>query len=215
MKQGHFAVIFGMALVVASAQVALATSGVTALNEYFALQDPSNAGQGKQDFQNVLNLTDDQKAKLKGIRQSEHDQVQAVRNDASLSQEEKEAKLRAIRESMHQEVFGVLTPDQQQALKQKRAEWHKHDRSGGDLGGLGLTDNQKAQLKSIHQSARDQITALKSDQSLSDERKAQRIGEIRRSTHQQALGVLNLEQQNTLRQRRENHRGRFRCREKP
>ncbi len=53
-----------------------------------------------------LNLTDEQKAKLKPILQDQDQQLKAVRDDTSLSQEQKSAKKKAIHESFHE-------PDQQ------------------------------------------------------------------------------------------------------
>ena len=75
-----------------------------------------------------LNLTDDQKAKLKPILQDEAQQMKAVHDDASLSQEQKHAKMKALHESLHDQINGVLTPEQQakwKQMKQEAMEKHK------------------------------------------------------------------------------------------
>lgn len=69
-----------------------------------------------------LNLTDDQKAKLKPILQDEAQQLKAVHDDASLSPEEKHAKMKTIHESLHDQINGVLTPEQQAKWKQMKQE---------------------------------------------------------------------------------------------
>ncbi len=68
-----------------------------------------------------LNLTDEQKTKLQPIFQDEFQQMKAVREDTSLSREQKRDKMKQIHETFHPQVMAVLTPDQQQKLEQMRA----------------------------------------------------------------------------------------------
>jgi|SRR5215472_3166605 len=60
-----------------------------------------------------LNLTDAQKAQLKPILQSEVQQLQAVKNDSSMSPDQKQAKVSEIRQSYKSQMSGILTPEQQ------------------------------------------------------------------------------------------------------
>jgi Spy/CpxP family protein refolding chaperone len=76
-----------------------------------------------------LNLTDEQKAKLQPIFQDEERQIRAVRNDNSLSQDQKREKIKQIHEANRPEIEAVLTPEQKQKLAQIKAE-HKQKRSG-------------------------------------------------------------------------------------
>jgi Spy/CpxP family protein refolding chaperone len=69
-----------------------------------------------------LNLTDDQKTKLRPIMQDEAQQLRAVHDDTSLSPEQKSAKMKAIRETFHKQINTVLTPEQQAKLKQMQQE---------------------------------------------------------------------------------------------
>jgi Spy/CpxP family protein refolding chaperone len=66
-----------------------------------------------------LNLTDDQKAKVKDIFADAKAKHQAVVNDTSLTDDQKKAKLKELHESTIAKVNGVLTPDQQNELKSK------------------------------------------------------------------------------------------------
>jgi periplasmic protein CpxP/Spy len=78
-----------------------------------------------------LNLTDDQKAKLKPILQDQMQQMKVVREDSSLSQEQKRAKMKSIHESLHDQINAVLTPEQQAKFKQMRQEqMEKHKGMG-------------------------------------------------------------------------------------
>jgi len=69
-----------------------------------------------------LNLTDDQKAKLKPILQDNMEQIKAVRENSSFSEEQKHAKLKSIHDSMHDQINAMLTPKQQAKFKQIRQE---------------------------------------------------------------------------------------------
>ena len=75
-----------------------------------------------------LNLTEDQKAKLKPIFQDQAQQLKAVRDDTSLTPEQKAAKKKAIHETTHDQINAVLTPEQQEkfkTMKQEGMEKHK------------------------------------------------------------------------------------------
>jgi periplasmic protein CpxP/Spy len=81
-----------------------------------------SADQHLQMLSEKLNLTDDQKAKLKPILQDQMQQMKVVREDSSLSQEQKRAKMKSIHESLHDQINAVLTPEQQAKFKQMRQE---------------------------------------------------------------------------------------------
>ena len=75
-----------------------------------------------------LNLSEEQKAKLKPIFDEQAKQMKAVRDDTSLTPEQKAAKKKAIHEATHDQINAVLTPEQQEkfkAMKQEGMEKHK------------------------------------------------------------------------------------------
>ena len=66
-----------------------------------------------------LNLTDDQKAKVKDILVDAKTKRQAVSNDASLSDDQKKAKMKELHSGTMAKLNEVLTPEQQTELKSK------------------------------------------------------------------------------------------------
>ena len=66
-----------------------------------------------------LNLTDDQKAKVKDIFADAKTKRQAVSSDASLTEDQKKAKMKELHTGMMTKLNEVLTPDQQTELKTK------------------------------------------------------------------------------------------------
>ena len=90
-------------------------------------QKGESAEQHLQMLSEKLNLTDDQKAKLKPILQDQMQQMKAVREDSSLSEDQRRAKMKSIHESLHDQINAVLTPEQQAKFKQmQHEEMEKH-----------------------------------------------------------------------------------------
>jgi Spy/CpxP family protein refolding chaperone len=78
--------------------------------------DPETKAKVQEKLQQIsseLNLTDAQKAQLKPILQSEVQQFQAVKNDTSLSPDQKQAKVKEIQQTYRSQMSSVLTPEQQ------------------------------------------------------------------------------------------------------
>lgn len=82
-----------------------------------------------------LGLSDEQKEQVKQIRNSQREQLGALRQDTSLSPEEKRAKAQEIRKNTRAQMDSVLTAEQKEKLQQLREE--RRDRRGrqGKRGG--------------------------------------------------------------------------------
>jgi len=70
---------------------------------------------------------------------------------------------------------------------------------------LNLTDDQKAQMKKIHDGAKSQIAAVNSDTSLSADQKQAKIQAIHRDTHKQTEALLTPSQRQTQKAWRMSH----------
>ena len=69
-----------------------------------------------------LNLSDEQKEKLKPILQDEAKQMRTVHEDSSLTPDQKRDKIRQIRKTFRPQIQAVLTPEQQEKFKNLREE---------------------------------------------------------------------------------------------
>jgi periplasmic protein CpxP/Spy len=85
---------------------------------------PAERGHGKDRFAG-LNLTDDQKAQIKKIREDAKMKSDAVKADTSLSDADKKAKMKTIRQEAKKQTQEVLTPEQREQLKAKMKERHE------------------------------------------------------------------------------------------
>jgi len=73
-----------------------------------------------------LQLTDEQRAKIKGIINNAREQARKIRDDASLTREQKRKQLLDLRKNTRQEIGSVLTPEQREKMRKLWAwRWHR------------------------------------------------------------------------------------------
>jgi len=91
------------------------------------------------------------------------------------------------------------------AAAQPEPRMHEH---GGDrFAGLNLTDDQKAQMKKIHEDAKAKADAVKADSSLSDADKRAKVKAIHHAAMKQAQALLTPEQRQELKAKMRERRG--------
>jgi periplasmic protein CpxP/Spy len=138
----------------------------------------------RQDGKGMMNLSADQKAKLKAIRESNQAQLKAILTSAQQAQltqgggwrkggmarlnltPEQQTKFQQLRASARSQMAAVLTPEQQQQFKAR------HDRRqamSNTWNSLNLTADQQAKIQAIRQSSQQQLKAI-----LTPEQQAQR-----------------------------------------
>lgn len=77
-----------------------------------------------------LNLTDDQKAKIKPLLESEVADLRGIKADASMTPQQKKAKAMEIHEKYAPQMNSVLTPEQQEKWKAMKAEMMEKHKEG-------------------------------------------------------------------------------------
>jgi Spy/CpxP family protein refolding chaperone len=93
----------------------------------------SAAPQHSDPVADELGLTPDQRNKLQPIIDDEVKQISAVRDDNSLTLQQKQQKVQQIREAGFPKIQAILTPEQRQKLAQMQAE-HAHQQQGAPQG---------------------------------------------------------------------------------
>lgn len=73
-----------------------------------------------------LNLTDEQKTKLKPILEDEGKQMHALREDTSLTQDQRQEKMKQLHETIDSKINDILTPDQQKKFAELKAQQKAH-----------------------------------------------------------------------------------------
>ena len=125
---------------------ALAAGALLAGSSALRAQDATNtppAGEhspgmkSHPDLAKQLDLTDAQKPKVEAIRKNATEKGRALREDTSLTPEEKRAKAKAIREDTATQMKGVLTPEQ-------FAKWQEMSKRGPRMHPPGGPDAPKS-----------------------------------------------------------------------
>jgi periplasmic protein CpxP/Spy len=76
-----------------------------------------------------LNLTEEQKAKVKPILEDQEKQMHAIHEDNSLSQEQRHEKMMQLHETTHSQINAILTPDQQKKFAELKEQHMAHQKS--------------------------------------------------------------------------------------
>ena len=79
----------------------------------------------------ALKLTDEQKARIKSIRENAQDQVKAMQKDKTLSDEQRQKKAKQIKMDTRKQVWSVLTAEQrtiwaEEARQRREAKTHSN-----------------------------------------------------------------------------------------
>ena len=74
------------------------------------------------DFQKELNLTQDQKDKMAKIRTDFKSQFETLRNDNSLSKEDKKTKMHELMKAQQEQMKTVLTKEQLEKMQSLRKD---------------------------------------------------------------------------------------------
>ena len=138
MKISKFAVLsFALALAISLPAAAQSTASNPSSQSAPAQNTPSqppsmqqnapstaspNSAQSQANEDNPLNLTDEQKAKLRPIIADENQQMESLRNDNSMSQAQKIDKANQIRAQASPKIKAILTPEQLQKLAELQQE---------------------------------------------------------------------------------------------
>lgn len=76
-----------------------------------------------------LNLTAEQKEKILPILQEEYNEIKTMRNDTTLTRQQRQQKMQELRDRYHNRIKELLTPAQQQqadAMRQQaRERWER------------------------------------------------------------------------------------------
>jgi periplasmic protein CpxP/Spy len=73
-----------------------------------------------------LNLTDEQKEKVKPILDEQAKQMHAAQEDTSLTQEQKHDKMKQIHQATHSQINEILTPEQQKKFAELKEQQKEH-----------------------------------------------------------------------------------------
>ena len=109
------------------------TAPNTAAPQGNSSQNPQSGApqSGARTVEDELQLTPDQKVKIASIVDDENKQIEAVRNDNSMSLEQKQQKVMQIRQEGSPKIKAILTPEQLQKLTAIQQRMRQEQQQGG------------------------------------------------------------------------------------
>ena len=215
-----------MKRIIASALVIMLTIGAAQAQTNSTDKRPAHKKEQKQSF-DKLNLSADQKARLQSIREDFKKQSADLKNNTSLSAEQKQARRKELHQQFRSQSEAVFTPAQKDQMAKKRAEWKEKNKDGkkewkkdgqakAGKGNhmqrgqnfqkeLGLTTDQQQKMEQMRTDFRNKFSTMRSDNSLTDEQKKAKMQEMRKQQQEQMKSILTPEQiqkMESLRQQR-------------
>ncbi len=124
---------------------------------------PSDFAQAYGRLQTLLTMVpgqdEDQRTKIAGLRQDAIKQAEAIRDDATLNDEQKTAKMNDLFDMTVKCILAVLPPDQQKQTKLLllAREYQEQQLNTRSLTAVKLTDDQQAKIHAITQKAQQDI----------------------------------------------------------
>jgi Spy/CpxP family protein refolding chaperone len=123
MRNKFLALTMGTVLGIGMTIVPLAAQDTTQGNKTHQRRQPDPKRQVER-LSKRLNLTDDQKAQLLPILTNRQQQMQSIRQDTSLSRQDRMEKMRTLMQDSNTKITALLNDDQ----KQKYADMQQHRR---------------------------------------------------------------------------------------
>jgi len=93
-----------------------------------------------------LDLTSEQQAKVLDLLKSQQSQMEKLRSDSSLSQDDRRDKMMDIHKSTTDQIHALLNPDQQKKwdeMQSKHGQWQGHPHDGQKPGPPPDSSDQK------------------------------------------------------------------------
>lgn len=113
---------FLFTLPLAAAGLFITATSVIALDEKPKARNAGRApGERLKVMTEKLGLTEEQQGKIKAILEATAPKAKELRADTALSKEDKRAKMMELRKGEIAEIRAVLTPEQQEKMKEMRA----------------------------------------------------------------------------------------------
>ncbi len=152
----------------------------------------------KKNLEKNLNLTQDQKTKLKALREETKDKIKALSSEDQ-TREEFIQNLQSIKNDQKSELNEILTPAQQKMVESKEAAVQRRREDFEKK--LNLTDEQKSQISSIRDEYYQKMRALDTEE-LTDAQHKKEIAKLMKEEVQARNEVLTAQQKSFLRSER-------------
>ncbi len=171
---------------------------------------------GDKNMMGQLDLTADQRQKMKEINQDQKQKAEAIRNNDALSDAQKKEQLKELNKKRQESVNAILTKEQKEkmsrnadmrkdkvaAMKDRKdlskANGDRKQMKGHGMEGmkkLNLTPDQQQKVKELNQSQKQKADAIRNDNTLTKDQKASQLKELNKNRQEAMKSILSKDQQ--------------------
>lgn len=166
----------------------------------------------------ALDLTSEQEAKIKEIRKAYSVQIQKVKGDEALSEEDREKHIKEIRIKQRHEMSSVLTDEQREQMKEHfksqngygenyHSEMTQEERIKSHMHRLdsivSFTEDQKVKVQSILEDFSKKRNEIWENNNLSQEERREQMNELRLKQTAEIDNILDEKQNELLKKHQE------------
>jgi Spy/CpxP family protein refolding chaperone len=90
-------------------------------------------GEKRKQAYNDLNLTSDQSAKLKAQKEASKTKIDAIKNNSSLTEEQKKAQVKEVMKSSKADMKNILTAEQMKKMQEMKKNHHRKGMKDGKM----------------------------------------------------------------------------------
>lgn len=152
-----------------------------------------------------LNLSEEQKTKLKALNQEHRQQLEALRKQDNITVKEYREKMEAIRKDHKSKFQSVLTTEQKASMEKMRAgQKERMQQKGRERGErmkkeLNLTADQSSKMDASRKAMVEKMKVIREDKSLTDEQKKEKSKELMKQHKESMKSILTEEQLKKMR----------------
>ena len=170
-------------------------------------QEKQHGGRGKhkakyhrQHVIKDLNLTEDQKQKMKAIREDHHKQMAELKKNENITVKEMRDRKSSLAKEHKSAIESILTPEQKTKLQVQRT---KSMEKGREMNAkrtermkkeLALTDVQSSKLNSLNQNYQSKFESVRKDESIDHSTKKEKFKVLKQQRDEELKTVLTQEQ---------------------
>ncbi|MBC7947675.1 MAG: hypothetical protein H7Y42_07330 [Chitinophagaceae bacterium] len=204
-----FVTALGMMLMVA----AVDAQDVPTNRKHDGVKKEGSRGRHHDGGMDKLNLSDDQKAKVKALNEEHRKQMSDLKKQDNITVKESKEKMESLRKDHHAKFQSVLTSEQKAQLeKNKDARREKGMSRDKDQGQrmkqeLNLSADQSAKLDASRKEMSEKMKAVRADNSLTDEQKKEKARGLKKTQMESMKSILTEEQLQKMKEGKKHRRG--------
>ena len=159
----------------------------------------------------TLNLTDDQKTKLKAMNQDIHKKMEELRKQDNLTVKEYREKMVEYRKDQQTQFESILTPEQKVQMEKNREAFKARSKEHGKRRDarmkeeLKLTDEKSEKIAENRKATRQKIETINTDKSLTDDQRREKVKEAMKSQKESTRRLLTDEQLKKMKENKKDH----------